>query len=102
MGQVTKGGRFANCFCALIADQILPQPKHAQRRQFENTAEGAIALAQSPVFSKLTSLNMVDNRIGDEGALAIADSDALANLTYLHLQSDCPLTIISGLKVQEF
>ena len=48
-------------------------------------ARGAKALAASPVLTQITSLNLVDNRVGDEGALAIADSDVLAQLTYLHL-----------------
>lgn len=48
------------------------------------TAEGAKALADS-VFNKLTSLSLVDNRIGDAGAKFLAESDTLANLTYLHL-----------------
>ena len=49
------------------------------------TAEGAKALAQSSVLTKIEYLNLVDNRVGDEGALAIANSDNLGNLTYLHL-----------------
>ena len=42
-------------------------------------------MAASSALTKLTSLNLVDNRIGDQGALAIANSDTLSNLTYLHL-----------------
>ena len=42
-------------------------------------------MASSPTLTQLTSLNLVDNRIGDQGALAIADSGTLSNLIYLHL-----------------
>ena len=48
-------------------------------------ANGLLALATSSALTKLTSLNLVDNRIGDQGALAIANSDILSNLIYLHL-----------------
>jgi hypothetical protein len=37
------------------------------------------------VLTKVESLSLVDNRVGDEGALAIANSDNLGNLIYLHL-----------------
>ena len=42
-------------------------------------------MASSSTLTQLTSLNLVDNRIGDQGALAIANSDTLSNLIYLHL-----------------
>jgi uncharacterized protein (TIGR02996 family) len=59
------------------------------------TERGVAALARSPHFSKLESLDLGGNPIGDAGVIALANSPALKNLKTLDL-ADCGVTHVGA------